>query len=217
MTEYELSVMPNNNCVLFIRGEHPFFCTKYPLEKHPHYKKSGDANDKYLFDVAEQIFTGVNRRPIEEKDRYTQLYEECQQADSRDAEREMRLYMHPVEHMSARGRPLGTPQSLTEAAREYVKDHIPVPKESMSQQAISEMVEKTLVQEKTLTSEQDRSEIMESTISSYVDYWALDENGFVTTTDGEEEPAAENVLSDTDPGEQDETSFDDPDFSDMQD
>jgi hypothetical protein len=85
------------------------------------------------------------------------------------------------------------------------------------QQAISEMVEKTLVQEKTLTSEQDRSEIMESTISSYVDYWALDENGFLTTTDGEEEPAAENVLSDTDPGEQDETSFDDPDFSDMQD
>lgn len=47
----ELAMMDNRNCVLFIRGEYPFFSEKYKLEQHPNYGRSGDADDKYLYDV----------------------------------------------------------------------------------------------------------------------------------------------------------------------
>ena len=182
MTEYELSVMPNNNCVMFIRGEHPFYCTKYPLEKHPNYKKSGDANDKYLFYVADQIQTGINRRPIEEKDLYTQLYEECQQADTREAEREMHLHTRPLEHTSARGRSLGQSQSLQDSAREYTREQVSPAAAEMTEEAISRMMEDTFLPEAPMHMEDDGgNEIVQQMLSSYVNYWAMDENGYVQT------------------------------------
>ena len=183
MTEYELSVMPNNNCVLFIRGEHPFYCTKYPLEKHPNYKRSGDANDKYLYDVSEQVYTGINRRPIEEKDRYTQLYEECQQADLRDAEREHRLRMRPMEQASARGRRLCESQRLSETAKEYVREHIPVPAPDLSDEALAGMMNQTFKEEKPLPVTEGGEEILQDLYSSIVDYWEMDEEQDVDHTE----------------------------------
>ncbi len=217
MTEYELSVMPNNNCVLFIRGEHPFFCTKYPLEKHPNYKKSGDANDKYMYDVAEQIYTGVNRRPIEEKDLYTQLYEECQQADCRDAEREIRLQMHPVEQTSARGRPLGKSQSLSDTARDYVKERMPQPPQTMSAEAVSEMVRDSFVPEEPITAPRNDTAAVENALFSYVNYWSLDEDGYGQPAAADQDQS-DSAMSESDYADDpEETDFEDPDFSDMPD
>jgi len=192
MTEYELSVMPNSNCVLFIRGEHPFFCTKYPLEKHPNYKRSGDANDKYLYDVSEQVYTGINRRPIEEKDLYTQLYEECQQADIRDAEREHRLRMRPMEQASARGRKLGQSQRLADAAREYVHEHIPAPANVPIEEELIGMLNQSFGQEASPAAPEGGEGMMEDLFSSIVDYWEMDEDLVIPQMELSTEP-------DTDP------------------
>lgn len=58
MTQDELSTMDNENCVLFVRGEQPFFSRKYRLERHPNYKRSGDAKKELLYDVRERLHTG---------------------------------------------------------------------------------------------------------------------------------------------------------------
>lgn len=58
MTQDELSTMDNDNCVLFVRGERPFFSKKYRLERHPNYKKSGDADKSLLYDVRLRLQTG---------------------------------------------------------------------------------------------------------------------------------------------------------------
>lgn len=50
MTPEEISVMDNSDCILFIRGESPFFGKKYIYDKHPRYKTTGDANKDYIFD-----------------------------------------------------------------------------------------------------------------------------------------------------------------------
>lgn len=39
----ELSTMPISDCVLIIRSHNPFYCKKYPLEKHPNYAFLADA------------------------------------------------------------------------------------------------------------------------------------------------------------------------------
>ena len=141
MTENELAVMDNENCVLFIRGEYPFFCTKYPLEKHPNYHLSGDANDRLLFDVSQRVQTGIRRPLIEERDRYAKLYEECQQADSRESERQMRHNTRSMDKISAQGKPLTESQSLYQTSRELAHDLAQQSAEPISQQNIEQMME----------------------------------------------------------------------------
>lgn len=48
-TTTELEQLTNENCIVFIRSMKPFLDKKYPLEKHPNYKKSGDYKDEYLY------------------------------------------------------------------------------------------------------------------------------------------------------------------------
>ncbi len=55
----EISYMDNENCILFIRGIHPFFGKKYDYPAHPNYKYTGDADDKYLFDVKANFNTSL--------------------------------------------------------------------------------------------------------------------------------------------------------------
>lgn len=52
MTVAEIQQMPDKNCILFIRGMNPFYCTKFTLEKHKNYQHSGDADEKneYYYD-----------------------------------------------------------------------------------------------------------------------------------------------------------------------
>lgn len=53
----EISAMDNMNCIVFIRGEAPFFSVKYDYPKHPNYSLTGDADDKKLFNIREEIQT----------------------------------------------------------------------------------------------------------------------------------------------------------------
>lgn len=66
MTPDELAIMDNDNCILSIRGERPFFSRKYKLERHPNYKKSGDADKSKLFDVRQRLQTGSVIQATEE-------------------------------------------------------------------------------------------------------------------------------------------------------
>lgn len=59
MTPDEISYMDNEDCILFIRGIHPFFGKKYDYPKHPNYKYTGDANDANLFNVCKNFNTAA--------------------------------------------------------------------------------------------------------------------------------------------------------------
>jgi hypothetical protein len=61
MTPDELSNMSNDECVLMIRGLHPFYDKKYDYVKHPNYPKTGDADKSLLY-----INKRNNREPIPE-------------------------------------------------------------------------------------------------------------------------------------------------------
>lgn len=50
MSPDEIARMDNKNCILFIRGLFPFFCTKYDYPKHKNYGLTGDADDSQLYD-----------------------------------------------------------------------------------------------------------------------------------------------------------------------
>lgn len=104
MTTDELNVMDNDNCIVFIRGLYPFFSRKYELEKHPNYKRTGDANRKLCFDVKERFHTGQNLQALAEENKAVKLYRESQRADSREAEREYRMYNHPPVRRTNRGK-----------------------------------------------------------------------------------------------------------------
>lgn len=68
MTMAEIQQMPDNNCILFIRGMHPFYCTKFTLEKHKNYKYSADANDDLAYKYDPAKYGAVVAQPKDEKE-----------------------------------------------------------------------------------------------------------------------------------------------------
>lgn len=62
----EIREMNDNDCVVFLKGEKPFFKKKYDLKDHPNYKQSGAANDDFKYKI-----TLDNRRKtdIEEEEK----------------------------------------------------------------------------------------------------------------------------------------------------
>ena len=50
MTQDELQKMPSDKCILMIRSHNPFYCNKYPLQKHPNYRFTEDFDEKNKFD-----------------------------------------------------------------------------------------------------------------------------------------------------------------------
>ena len=56
------------NCILFIRGMHPFYCTKFTLEKHKNYKYSADANDDLAYKYDPAKYGAVVAQPKDEKE-----------------------------------------------------------------------------------------------------------------------------------------------------
>lgn len=52
MQPNELAVMPISDCILMLRSHNPFYCTKYPIEKHPNFKFLEDYDKKNAFDIA---------------------------------------------------------------------------------------------------------------------------------------------------------------------
>jgi len=115
MTADELRVMDNNDCIVLIRGEYPFYTKKYPLEEHPNYKRSGDASDKYIFDVKKMLQTGKNMSELKIRDNLPlRVYQEAQLADTRESERLHRHNSRPVETRSAGGEELMKIRSMGE-------------------------------------------------------------------------------------------------------
>ena len=51
MQPNEISTMPITDCILMMRSHNPFYCTKYPIEKHPNYKFLGDYDVANAYDV----------------------------------------------------------------------------------------------------------------------------------------------------------------------
>lgn len=114
MTDAELGVMDNDNCIIFIRGLYPFYATKYPLEQHPNYHISGDADPSMKFNVKERFHTGQRRRRSMRAGRNTRVWGEAQRADTRSADRQHRMNSRNVEQRSARGVELNKVQPFTE-------------------------------------------------------------------------------------------------------
>lgn len=51
MQPNEVATMPVSNCIVRIRSHNPFYCTKYPIEKHPNFKFLEDYDKANAFDV----------------------------------------------------------------------------------------------------------------------------------------------------------------------
>lgn len=152
MTPDELNVMDNQNCILFIRGLYPFFCTKYPLEKHPAYKYSGDANDKYLFDVAKLINTGEKNKKRTNRKRPMHVMRDLEQADGRESERQMRRNMRANQAKSIKGQDLGVAKPLKESAEELA---------NITSQTIREEYERNVAIDNEITEMRNMDKVIE--------------------------------------------------------
>jgi type IV secretion system protein VirD4 len=51
MTTTEISTMKRENCIVMVRSRNPFFCDKYPIEKHPNFQFLDDFDKKNFFDI----------------------------------------------------------------------------------------------------------------------------------------------------------------------
>ena len=57
MTVDEIAVMDGAKCILQVRGERPFFSSKYDILKHKNYKLLADSSEKNIFDVGNYLST----------------------------------------------------------------------------------------------------------------------------------------------------------------
>ena len=53
----EIAVMDGSKCIMQLRGERPFFSSKYDITKHKNYKLLADSNRKNLFNVEKFLST----------------------------------------------------------------------------------------------------------------------------------------------------------------
>lgn len=51
MQPNEIETMPISDCIVRVRSHNPFYCTKYPIEKHPNFKFLEDYDKANTFDV----------------------------------------------------------------------------------------------------------------------------------------------------------------------
>jgi type IV secretion system protein VirD4 len=68
MTVDEIAVMDGAKCILQVRGERPFFSSKYDITKHKNYKLLADHSSKNLFDVEDFISTNLSLKSNDEYD-----------------------------------------------------------------------------------------------------------------------------------------------------
>ncbi len=74
MQTNEIATMPITDCILMIRSHNPFYCTKYPIEKHPNYKFLADANPENAFDV--ETVRAVSVKEFEEQQKQKTVLKE---------------------------------------------------------------------------------------------------------------------------------------------
>lgn len=201
MTTDELNVMDNDNCIVFIRGLYPFFTKKYQLERHPNYKRTGDANKALLFNVKERFHTGENRVNLnEDRNKAAKLYRESQRADSRESERQHRMYTRPpASRRTSAGKPCLQPVPMTE-----MFPHVGVPVEQLTEQERieREAAQADIVLEKVFVPEEEEvlAEYVEDMAEMadmgqvYSDFFAPDD----VMEEAESFPADESVFDDMD-------------------
>lgn len=84
MQPNEVATMPISDCIVRIRSHNPFYCTKYPIEKHPNFKFLEDYDKANTFDVKTvhavtlQEFTekNIKKQPVEIADLNTENQEQ---------------------------------------------------------------------------------------------------------------------------------------------
>ena len=67
MTPDEVSRMPDTDCIVFVRGQQPFYGPKYDYTKHPNYHLTGDADKKNLYNLQERVSNRKNTNEAEMK------------------------------------------------------------------------------------------------------------------------------------------------------
>lgn len=75
MTPDEVAQMKNDECIVFIKGKPAFKGKKYPLEKHPNYKLTGDYNKKLMFKYWENSIDVQENFFFDNKEQDVDLYE----------------------------------------------------------------------------------------------------------------------------------------------
>ena len=63
MTVDEIAVMDGAKCILQLRGERPFFSSKYDITKHKNYKLLADSNKNNLLDLENHLSTSLKLKP----------------------------------------------------------------------------------------------------------------------------------------------------------
>ena len=59
----EIAVMDGGKCILQLRGERPFFSSKYDIMKHKNYRLLADDNKKNIFDVEKFLSANLKLKP----------------------------------------------------------------------------------------------------------------------------------------------------------
>ena len=68
MTPDEIRTMPNEYCLVFVRGEYAFYDQKYHYENHPKYKFTGDYKQEFFSDIRESEFLNISSEYLKEKE-----------------------------------------------------------------------------------------------------------------------------------------------------
>lgn len=71
MQPNEISTMPITDCILMMRSHNPFYCTKYPIEKHPNYKFLSDYDSANAYDV--ETVRSVSVKEFEEQQKANRI------------------------------------------------------------------------------------------------------------------------------------------------
>jgi type IV secretion system protein VirD4 len=59
MTVDEIAVMDGGRCIMQLRGERPFFSSKYDITKHKNYNLLADSNKENVFDIENHLSTNL--------------------------------------------------------------------------------------------------------------------------------------------------------------
>ena len=65
MSVDELAIMPSSRCIMQLQGVRPFYSKKYDLTKHPMYRYTADANNKYTLNFKQYLSHRLRLQPDE--------------------------------------------------------------------------------------------------------------------------------------------------------
>lgn len=87
----EVGKIPDDKCILFVRGANPFFTKKYRIERHKRYKMLADTNPSYSypykerFNTAEQANNAIKKYHEQQAEQAAELNKEFIERSAADA------------------------------------------------------------------------------------------------------------------------------------